>query len=62
MEVHVYLHRNGGFPNIFKKCVPVLNHGNSMLEIREMETDEVRSEYKTEDVFRFDTLVDEETK
>lgn len=60
MTIHVYLHRNGGFPDIHEKRVPVLSDGNTILQIRDEETDQIMREYDMKDVFRFDTIQEEE--
>ena len=60
MEVHVYLHTDGGFPNIHKNSVPVFADGNTILQIRNEETDDVTREYESHKVFRVDILMETE--
>ena len=58
MTVHVFQHRNGGFPDTHEKCFPVLNHGNTVLEIRDAETDYIRREYNMDEVSKFTATED----
>jgi hypothetical protein len=56
MEVHVYLHKNGGFPQIFKDARPVIMP--SYVYICNNTTGEDLREYDVKDIFRIDVLME----
>ena len=58
MEVHVYLHHNGGFPNIHKHARPVIMP--EYVYIVNNTTGEDMREYNVKDIFRIDTLMETE--
>lgn len=60
MEVHVYLHANGGFPNIYKNAYPAFIGGRVIVyEDRSGEAMEI-ADYKDSEVFRVDVLMETE--
>ena len=60
METHVYLHKNGGFPTIYKNCSPAFI-GTDVLIFEETTGEkDIIAEYHQKDVFRVDVLMETE--
>lgn len=58
METHVYLHKNGGFPQIFKNAYPTFTDEDLLISTKD--EDEVIYEVNQKKVFRVDVLMEED--
>ena len=60
MTIHVYLHRNGGFPSIHKDCTLKFFRDNGRFVEIINDEEEVIREYSAESIFKIEIMMDEE--